>query len=252
MTTASDDFTRGADEVPAAAPWLSVNVVGDIVGGARIDGTFDYLWAGGGAVRVSLYDGGTSWAADQTVDAVVGALGGGAHYAILVARFDVSGNGYAVDTDGPTATIYRVTAGLFTSIKATSITFVNGDTIGIRCAGNAILLRKNGADVDSVTDTTYPTGGRPGAGAFGNATIDAWLASDAGAVTREQKGHRYGADDGSESAHTWLDAQGADVSRAPDQPFRVRMGVQAVGDVAAAAYQLEWRKVGDPNWTKAE
>jgi hypothetical protein len=70
--------------------------------------------------------------------------------------------------------------------------------------------------------------------------------------TRAQQGSRFGADDGSESAHTWLAAQGADVSVAPDTPFRVRLGVQATGDPAAAAYQLEWRKVGDSNWTKAE
>lgn len=69
--------------------------------------------------------------------------------------------------------------------------------------------------------------------------------------TLEQEGYRFRNDDGSETAATWLASQDTNVTRAADIPTRLRTLVNATGDPASTAYQLEWRKVGGPtDWRK--
>jgi len=65
----------------------------------------------------------------------------------------------------------------------------------------------------------------------------------------EQEGYRFRADDGSESAATWLEAQDTNITRAIASPARLRVLINATGDPASAQYQLEVRRSGG-TWRK--
>lgn len=58
----------------------------------------------------------------------------------------------------------------------------------------------------------------------------------------EQEGYRWRADDGSESAATWLASQDTIISRAKNTVTRVRLLLNAALDYAASLFQLDYRK----------
>lgn len=66
--------------------------------------------------------------------------------------------------------------------------------------------------------------------------------------TEEHEGYRWRADDGSESAATWLAAQDTGITRAAGQAARLRAIVNASGDPAAGQYELQVRRVGTTDW----
>jgi len=71
------------------------------------------------------------------------------------------------------------------------------------------------------------------------------IAADTGAaVPLEQEGFRFRADDGSESAATWLALQDANIVRDRNLNTRVRAIVDSTGDPAPKHYQLEYRLSG--------
>lgn len=65
-----------------------------------------------------------------------------------------------------------------------------------------------------------------------------------GAATVDQEGARLGADDGSESAHTWLAAQDANATVAVGTAFLVRMLLNGTGDAPSASHVLRYQKNG--------
>lgn len=239
MTTASDSFTR-ANETPVTTPWATVTPLG----GMNL--TSNALVGTASVARASLYNSGT-WGNDQRVDAVIGALSATNNYPEVWVRGSTGGNGYKVYTDGTTGgtAIARVDAGAETTIQAVAVAFANGDTLGIGIVGTTITLYKNGvAQTPTATDATYASG-LPGAGAYGVGTIDDWTATDGvGSATVDQEGARLGADDGSESAHTWLAAQDANGTVAVGTAFLVRMLLNGTGDAASASHVLRYQKNG--------
>lgn len=81
------------------------------------------------------------------------------------------------------------------------------------------------------------------------ALIGYWaMAGNAATLTREQEGFRWRADDGSESAASWLAAQDTNVSRAADEITRLRMLTDVSGDAPAEGLKLQYRRQGATTW----
>lgn len=95
----------------------------------------------------------------------------------------------------------------------------------------------------TATNPTWSTG----AGSADSATIVSFKAGTA-AATREQEGYRFRADDGSESAATWLASQDTDISRTKDTVTRLRTLIDVTGDAPSEAVTLQYRKVGVGSW----
>lgn len=66
--------------------------------------------------------------------------------------------------------------------------------------------------------------------------------------TIEQEGFRFRADDGSETAATWIEPQDTNIIRAASQNTRLRVLLNATNDPGSNNFQLEYRKVGDAEW----
>jgi hypothetical protein len=66
----------------------------------------------------------------------------------------------------------------------------------------------------------------------------------------DQEGFRFRNDDGNETTASWKANQDAQVTAATGTPFRVRFLVNATGDPASTAYQLEYRRSTSSNWKK--
>lgn len=62
----------------------------------------------------------------------------------------------------------------------------------------------------------------------------------------EQTGFRWGADDGSESAHTFLQDQNVDISQAGSTPAIVRFLIATIGNQAAAQLKLQVKRSTGP------
>ena len=69
------------------------------------------------------------------------------------------------------------------------------------------------------------------------------------AATLDQYAFRFRNDDGSETTATWKATQNTNISEVVEA-LRLRIGLQATGDPAAAAYQLEWQRVAEGIWRK--
>jgi hypothetical protein len=87
--------------------------------------------------------------------------------------------------------------------------------------------------------------------AFNSASGTCWaqIAAFVGG-SRDQEGFRFRNDDGSETTASWKANQDAQVTAATGTPFRVRFLVNATGDPASTAYQLEYRRSTSSNWKK--
>ena len=86
----------------------------------------------------------------------------------------------------------------------------------------------------------------------GNATPSAsmdWAANmavflEGTGATSDQEGFRFGLDDGSESAHTWSQAQDANDTVSVGTARLIRALINGTGDLASAAYTLRYQKNG--------
>lgn len=261
---ATDDFNRANGSL--GANWGNVDTNGGFGEPTITSNAVTGQSGWGNGASAGRYTAAT-FGADQYSQAVLGGLGffGADIGAGVIVRASADQDaakdyyGLRVLDDGASTRTIRIgkyVNGTWTQLTTTTATVGNGDTIRLEVdsTGPANLRAYiNGTIVSALTTTDSSlTSGQPGVVATTTATVDNWEGNDLVTSTSAQQGSRFGADDGSESAHTWLAAQDTDVSVAPDTSFRVRLGVQATGDPAAASYQLEWRKVGDSNWTKAE
>lgn len=77
-----------------------------------------------------------------------------------------------------------------------------------------------------------------------------FLVTTAAAI--EQEGFRFRNDDGSEAAATWRQVQDVVDTVAADTNIRLRILLNATGDPASSAFQLEYRKVGAADWHKVD
>lgn len=69
-------------------------------------------------------------------------------------------------------------------------------------------------------------------------------------VTFEQEGYRFRADDGSQSSASWLASQDSTIVRGAGINTRLRFIINATNNGAQTKnYRLEYRKVGDTDWT---
>lgn len=80
-------------------------------------------------------------------------------------------------------------------------------------------------------------------------TVDGWAIFgiplvDASSATTEQEGFRFGVDDGSESAHTWAQAQDTNDTVAVGTARLIRALVNTTGDLASTAFALRYQKNG--------
>jgi hypothetical protein len=83
-----------------------------------------------------------------------------------------------------------------------------------------------------------------------SAGADEWAAATIAlrpgiSLTREQDGFRFEDDDGTESGSTFLAAQNVDINRGPENPFRLRQGVQYVGNPDAESVEVQYKENGD-------
>ncbi len=99
------------------------------------------------------------------------------------------------------------------------------------------------ATPDAITDSTPSFEWNPNTSA---ATIIGYYAL-AGAAASEQEGFRFRNDDGSESAASWRQAQDVDDTIAKNVNFRLRTLINSSGDLASAAYRLDYKETGDPD-----
>ena len=116
---------------------------------------------------------------DQYSEFTLAAEGSPATYVGPACRLNSSGNGYGF-LSGNNA-IYRLDAGVFTSIGTTSATWAATDVIRMEALGDVITIYQNGVSVGSATDSTYSSGS---AGLLGSPTtgvgIDLWEGGNLG------------------------------------------------------------------------
>ncbi len=69
-------------------------------------------------------------------------------------------------------------------------------------------------------------------------------------ATTDQEGYQFRNDDGSETTATWYTSQDANIIRPQNQVTRLRILVDATGDPASVAYQLEAKKLPTGTFAK--
>lgn len=84
---------------------------------------------------------------------------------------------------------------------------------------------------------------------FDDITINGSV-SDGGTV--EQEGFRWRADDGNETAATWLAAQDTNIIKQIGQNARLRVVLNSTLDRGSEQYRLEYRQVGTTTWLVIE
>lgn len=191
MTTRTDNFNR-ANENPIGSPWVS-----SIGGGAILSSN---ALTSGGTDRVSYYS--DTWGADQESWGTVGNLVSGSNYAVIGVRLDSNGDGFAVVTDGAPGVGHtefaRYHNGAYTGLGGIATTFANGDRMRLTVSGTAGLItltayKDTGSgwvQVGQITGQTGPNSGAPGAGAYGDATVDDWGGTDGTAPEEPPPGLR--------------------------------------------------------------
>jgi hypothetical protein len=125
----------------------------------------------------------------------------------------------------------------------------------------------NGVSQVSYTDSTTGTALQPNRAEFGivdnvNWEIGSytiWM-DDCGVYdsdptptpTLEQEGFRFRLDDGNETGASWLATQDANISRDKNLNTRLRVLLNATGDLSSTQYQLEYKKSTDSTFVKVE
>lgn len=172
-------------------------------------------------------------------------------------RVSASGDAYSVQATGADWVVGRMVGGAWTGIGSGSWTAADGQAIRIEvetidAATVRLVLKRNGTTVTTIDDTNaarITAANSLGFGGYDAAGSDPGIADWSGgnlgaAATVDQEGARLGADDSSESAHTWLAAQDANATVAVGTAFLVRMLLNGTGDAASASHVLRYQKNG--------
>lgn len=169
-------------------------------------------------------------------------------------RCTAGGNGYYLGGTSGANAVWKVTgASSWTQIgSALNFTFTTSDVIQLEATGSTtttLKVYKNGSLQGTVTDSSSPlTSGSIGFYSVGSTVLDDWAGGNVSGVSTEQEGYRWRADDGNETGATWLADQDTAIEQAIDTNTRLRVLVNATGDVTAGQYQLEWKKSTDSVW----
>ena len=193
--------------------------------------------------------------------------GGGTTYDTSSPIYREGSKGYAVDGGG--SAIWQVTTAATPSLAGDYLLVVVGFVKTDAETPQPLLTVNDPAvviDDNSATSTGYQTApyfgvieltgltgtqtvtmdyGTSGPGDFVSFNLHTiWLPSNANVTT---SAFRWRDDSASESANSgWLAAEDVDITgRATETNTRLRVQLQSSGDVASAAYKLQYRKVGD-------
>ena len=121
---------------------------------------------------------------------------------------------------------------------------------GVQKSGGTEVLCWKLTDVDADTDGINEIGGSgpnfTNSGCVAGASDPSQLSA---AVTLEQEGYRWYADDGSESGSTALAAQDTGITQAASSVGRLRVLVNATGDPVTKQYKLQYKLSTDASWS---
>lgn len=161
--------------------------------------------------------------------------------------------GAAVNFNAAFGTTWSEASITLATANALDIVFVNTKNVGpgftIDQAGYTEELDADwGAYYDKVLSSSGATGARTGTNQTWSQCTLSFALRPASGATREQEGYRFRADDGSESAATWLASQDTDISRTKDTVTRLRTLIDVTGDAPSEAVTLQYRKVGAGSW----
>jgi hypothetical protein len=73
-----------------------------------------------------------------------------------------------------------------------------------------------------------------------------WLGEPAEGYTLAQAGFRWGNDDGSESAYTFINAQNVDLSQASNIAAILRLLINTTGDTPAGQFKIQVKRSSGP------
>lgn len=118
----------------------------------------------------------------------------------------------------------------------------------------SVDLSASGANTDSSTRArillTMPAAGTSWHNDYGIDTIEI-VGTDLAIAEREQDKFRY-YEDGTESGSTAILGQDVDITRSPEDPFQLRVGMQATGDLDTESAELQYKETSDAasEWRK--
>lgn len=220
-------------------------------GTAVVDNAADNVYPTTSGNEFGAFWNADTFGADQYAQATLSTLTSGVAVGVAV-RAATGGTYYGCYFEGTTYYLFRVNAGTWTQLATGTQAWTDGDTLRLEVSGTspcALVMKRNGTQFGSTyndSDAARITSGAAGISAYGDNTtprIDNWEGSNLGAAASfEQEGFRFGADDGSESAHTWLDAQDTNITAALSTNILLRAIVNATNDPAATAYTLRYKR----------
>jgi hypothetical protein len=164
-------------------------------------------------------------------------------------------NGYGVEAGQFGRFLFKVVAGVTTTLSSDGTSVSNADVYELSVVGTQLTLKRNGTNLFTPTDASLSSGsaGLAGFGSGGALRYDNWNGNNTTVpLSLEQEGFRFRDDDGSEAAATWRQTQDANDSVARSVNERLRVLINATGDPASQNYQLEVRKAGSLDWRKVQ
>ncbi|MEN6537916.1 MAG: hypothetical protein ABFD60_07800 [Bryobacteraceae bacterium] len=241
MASYSDDFERAA----LGGNWT----VG--AGTPQIYSSSDF-GGGGAGVNYATYTAGTLATQNQYAEMVFSVVADTPQGGALWLRLDGSSNGYEAKFSSDYVEIFRLDAGVPTSIGTdNTVTIAASDVCRFECNGSTIRTLINGVENLSITDANHTAGRSTGLSTSNTtARIESWAAADLSTATFTQEGYRWRNDDGDEANATWTAAQDTGITAPANAVRRIRFIVDTAGDTNAALYQLEYKEANDANWTK--
>jgi hypothetical protein len=252
MTPVTDDFNRADGGL--GANWIAYTGVEPL----QIASNQAETATTGGAVdsmqRYNITPPDDQWAQITIKDTYAGAgnVYGGV---ILRARLTDALGYYALQCRQSTAThetkITRVDPGTgATTLASNGTTWLGGDVLYGQAVGSALTINRNGVFELTVSDSTYPSGGF-GAECYSDDLVSSLHVDDwsGGSAIADQEGFRFRNDDGGESVASWLTAQDTNIRRNTNLNTRLRVLVNATGDLPSTPFQLEYRRNGGA-WRK--
>ena len=257
----TDNFNRTGSN-PIGSNWTQMNT---FYGTLSIDATGTYC-VGGGTSGVLFIQ--ASWAADspnadqysQITLASWGAIW--SQYSGVVVRAsgtNPSGSdtrtfySFCASDNGANSPwyVHKCINGTLTQLDTGNRTFTGGDLLRLEVEGTTLRAYHAGNLISTLTgQTDISAAGSMGILCGGNVGVDNFEGGNlAVAATLDQYAFRFRNDDGSETTATWKATQNTNISEVVEA-LRLRIGLQATGDPAAAAYQLEWQRVAEGIWRK--
>lgn len=242
MASVSDNFDRADGEI--GANWTE-DAGSDI---DIVSNKADAITAGTGNYCRMRYTATAMASTDHYSQVVVGYDAGGPESGPTARQASDVHTNYVFMWDALSATfgtiLRRHVAGAETDLAYGDGDFTVDKTFKVECNGTTISGYVDGVLEDSLTDSGVTTGNYVGLHGYGTKGLyNDFVGADLAAET-DQSAFRFGLDDGSESAHTWDQAENTNTTDTDNQTKLLRVQVEATGDPATAAYTLRYQKNG--------